>query len=115
MEKVQDIEQGLFVTEDRAEQIGKEGTEQDAAAITARLTALRSKVEELTETAREKSESCKKIQLEREDFDSSVEQTLSWLEQKENTLASCEALNLDSAKVKPVLRRHQVDRENFQV
>ncbi|XP_041353316.1 nesprin-1-like isoform X4 [Gigantopelta aegis] len=105
--KLEDLEHGLFVTEDRAQQIGKEGTEHDAAAIADRLKKLRSKVDELTKTATEKSENCKKIQQEREDFDSSVEQTLSWLEQKENALASCETLDLDSTKVKPVLIRHQ--------
>ena len=53
-------------------------------------------------------EQCRQIQHDREDFEASMNETIAWLEEKEDILASLRPLHLDSDKVDPVMEKHKV-------
>lgn len=94
---------------DRAQQIGIEGTPNDAIAVSSMVEDVRARVDNLKKIADRKIRQCESIQKNREDFQGTVDETINWLESKEDILASCGSLDLDPVKVKSTLQKHQVN------
>ena len=93
---------------DRAQRIGLEGSGDDAHAVSNMVDDMKARVDNLKKIADRKAAQCESIQRDRADFESYVEETMSWLEAKEDILASCSTLHLDPASVKATLQKHQV-------
>lgn len=98
----------LFSMGDRAQQIGIEGTSTDAQAVSNMIDDIKARVDDLKKIADRKTKQCESIQRNREDFESFVNETINWLDTKEEMLASCSSLDLDPQKVKSTLQKHQV-------
>lgn len=93
---------------DRAQQIGIEGTGRDAQAVSTMIDDMKARVDNLKKIADRKTKQCESIQRDREDFESFVDETMNWLDAKEDLLVSCTSLELDPQKVKSSLQKHQV-------
>ena len=107
--KLQSAAPTLFTMGDRAQQIGIEGTGNDARAVSSMVEDVKARVDNLKKIADRKIRQCESIQKNREDFQGTVDETINWLETKEEVLASCGALDLDPTKVKSALQKHQVN------
>lgn len=93
---------------DRAQQIGIEGTSSDAQAVSDMIDDIKARVDDLKKIADRKTKQCESIQRNQEDFEGFVNETMNWLDAKEEMLASCSSLDLDPQKVKSSLQKHQV-------
>ncbi|KAH3846250.1 hypothetical protein DPMN_088549 [Dreissena polymorpha] len=69
---------------------------------------VKARMDNLKKIADRKAKQCESIQRNREDFEGYVNETMNWLDAKEEILASCTALDLDPQKVKSTLHKHQV-------
>lgn len=106
--KLQSASPSLFAMGDRAQQIGIEGTSSDAQAVSDMIDDIKARVDDLKKIADRKTKQCESIQRNREDFEGFVNETMNWLDAKEEMLASCSSLDLDPQKVKSSLQKHQV-------
>lgn len=93
---------------DRAQQIGLEGTSENAQAVSTMVDSMKARVDNLKKIADRKIKQCESVQKNREDFESFVTETMNWLDAKEEVLATCTSLDLDPEKVKTSLQKHQV-------
>ena len=106
--KLQSSSPALFAMGDRAQQIGLEGNSGDAQAATTLMDNIKVRVDNLKKIADRKIKQCESVQRNREDFETFVDETMNWLDAKEETLATCESLDLYPQKVKSSLQKHQV-------
>ena len=106
--KLQSAAPALFTMGDRAQRIGIEGSGNDARAVSSMVEDVKARVDNLKKIADRKIRQCESIQKNREDFQGTVDDTINWLESKEEILASCGSLDLDPDKVKSTLQKHQV-------
>ena len=60
-------------------------------------------------------EQCEQIQSDRDGFESSLSHLVAWFEDKEEMLATCGVLGLDSQLVSPVIDKHKVCNYSNQV
>lgn len=109
-DKLVSLEPGLFVASDQAQQMAVDISAEDDARNKQRVQAVRDKVKDVLTEVDSRMQQSERLQQEREDFEDTIGLTIAWLEQKEDILASQGTLNLDSDKVNPVLRKHQVRR-----
>ncbi|KAL3874930.1 hypothetical protein ACJMK2_037882, partial [Sinanodonta woodiana] len=105
--KVQNASPAVFKLGDKAQQIGIEGTAENAHEIKEKVQAIRAQLDGVKKIAGRKAKQCETIQRNRDNFEATVNETMSWLEQKEQTLASCTYLDLEPEKVTEALKRHQ--------
>ena len=106
--KLQSAGPKLFTMGDKAQQIGIEGTSSDARAVSNMIDDIKARVDNLRKISDRKIKQCESIQRNREDFEEFVAETITWLDAKEETLATCGPLDLDPVKVKSALQKHQV-------
>ncbi len=102
------LESELFIAQDRAQQIAIDSSGGEGADAKQRVDDLRDRVKDVLKEVEDRSRQCEKLLQEREDFEDIIGSTISWLEQKEDVLATRQTLDLDSNKVDPVLSKHQV-------
>lgn len=106
--KLQSSSPALFAMGDRAQQIGLEGTSGDTQAVTSMVDDIKARVDNLKKISDRKVKQCESVQKNREDFESFVNETMNWLDAKEEVLATCNPLDLDPQKVRSSLQKHQV-------
>ncbi|GFO48203.1 nesprin-1-like [Plakobranchus ocellatus] len=107
LQKLLQLEPDLPITAEKAAHIGTQGTQDDLATATAAVEKLTTKVHAQKANTQAQIAHCEALQREKEGFESSVNMLMTWLEEKESTLASCSKLHLDSAKVMPVIVKHK--------
>ncbi|GFR84706.1 nesprin-1-like [Elysia marginata] len=107
LDKLQQLEPDLPITAEKAAHIGTQGTPDDVATATATVEKLATKLHAQKANVQTHLAQCEAMQRERVGFESSINTLMSWLEEKESALASCRELQLDSAKVKPLIAKHK--------
>ncbi|KAK3749793.1 hypothetical protein RRG08_046298 [Elysia crispata] len=105
--KLQQLEPDLPIMAEKAAHIGTQGTEDDLATATAVVGKLTNKIHAQKASTQTQIAQCEALQREREGFETSINSLMTWLEEKESVLASCKELQLDSAKVLPVIAKHK--------
>lgn len=96
-----------MVVSDKAQQLSVESGE-DARPITDSVQHLKSHMDQIKKQAGQKTKQCDQIQKSRVEFDKSMDHAISWLEQKEDILASCTAQEMEPDKVMGSLQKHNV-------
>ncbi|VDI56143.1 nesprin-1, partial [Mytilus galloprovincialis] len=104
-EKLQSTEPLFMVVSDKAQQLSVESGE-DARPITDSVQHLKSHMDQLKKQAGQKTKQCDQVQKSRVEFDKSMDHAISWLEQKEDILASCTAQEMEPDKVMGSLQKH---------
>ncbi|RUS76917.1 hypothetical protein EGW08_015320, partial [Elysia chlorotica] len=107
LEKLAHLEPELPGLAERAAHIGTQGTRDDLTAAAAIVETLATKIHAQKANTQTQIAQCEALQRERLGFESSINALMNWLEEKEPALASCRALQLDSAKIVPVIAKHQ--------
>jgi len=96
------------VAGDRARQVAREGSADEADVPEGVARGLQERASELQTQVEARIQQCQKIQQERQDFETLVSETIAWLEQKEDQLASCGPQEIAAERVMQSLNRHQV-------
>lgn len=97
------------VAEDQAQQIAVDCLPADMKVVFSQVETIKEEFSDLRSTLDKRIEHFQQLQLERESFEAAMNETISWLEEKEEILASLRPLHLDSDKVDPVLEKHRVN------
>jgi hypothetical protein len=89
------------------QQLALESSE-DVAVLREEYKELKDEAEILKKSAEKKLKHNKFIEKSCAEFESLIEDAMTWLEQKEETLVNCGALDLDTAMIVPVVHKHTV-------
>ena len=107
-EKLSSQQPEVGIAEDHARQIGVGCSQEDGALVLSRVEDAKQQLAHLHASLATSVGQCRQIQQDRDDFEASMNETIAWLEEKEDVLASLRPLHLDSDKVDPVMDKHQV-------
>lgn len=95
---------------DKAQQIMIEGTGDETDGVNQELVSMKASLGGLKRNVERQMKQCEKIQKNRESFETSVEDAIGWLEDKESHIATCGPLDLNPEKVNIAYQKHQVSK-----
>lgn len=101
-----------MVVSDKAHQLSLLSGD-DGRSVTENVQQLKSHMDQLKKQADKKTKQCDRIQKSRVEFDSSIDDAIVWLEQKEDILASCNPQDMEPDKVVTSLQKHNVITTSF--
>ncbi|XP_048737335.2 nesprin-1-like isoform X3 [Ostrea edulis] len=107
-EKLQAAETLFMQVDTTLQQFVLENSEEDVAVLREEYKHLQDEAEILKKSAEKKLKHNKLIKKNCVEFEALIEEAASWLEQKEDTIANCGALDLDTAMMAPVVRKHRM-------
>ncbi|KAK3091950.1 hypothetical protein FSP39_023939 [Pinctada imbricata] len=85
-----------------------DSSSEDAKTVAEKIQDLQAYLNQLKKTCERKTKQCETIQRNREEFETSIDDAISWLEQKEEILAHRGAQDLDVVQVEMALQKHNI-------
>ena len=107
-DKLLKLQPEISIAEDHARQIAASCSPEERSSVLSEVETAQQQLSDLQAVLHTRMQQCLQIQLDREDFETAVSETVAWLEEKEDVLASLRPLHLDSDKVDPVMEKHKV-------
>lgn len=107
-EKLSSLQPEISIAEDHAQQIAVDCSQEDRTLVLSQVEIAKQRLSDLCASLDFGIKQCQQIQHDRDDFEAAINETIAWLEEKEDILASLRPLHLDSNKVDPVMEKHKV-------